>query len=126
VKNKLVTGGCGFIGSNVVRSAFKTARQMNLVNFDKLICAGNPSSLVDLESDSKHCFVAGNISETMLVSSEAAEFLFKPTDHNALELKHEIIRINKDLRIDWALAGVPALSAKDKHVKPFRNAGSLA
>ena len=44
----LVTGGCGFIGSNFVRYFLKKYPRDSLVNVDKLTYAGNLKNLIDL------------------------------------------------------------------------------
>ncbi len=49
MKNVLVTGGCGFIGSNFIRYLFEeTAFSGRVINVDKLTYAGNPASLEDV------------------------------------------------------------------------------
>ena len=44
----LITGGCGFIGSHVVRRFVKQYPQYLVINVDKLTYAGNPENLVDI------------------------------------------------------------------------------
>jgi dTDP-glucose 4,6-dehydratase len=52
MKNILVTGGCGFIGSNFIRYLLKREDfQGRIINVDQLTYAGNPESLADIESD---------------------------------------------------------------------------
>ena len=63
----LVTGGCGFIGSNLVRALCR--RDIPVVNLDKLTYAGNLESLADLEGDSRHTFVQGDICDRDLVQA---------------------------------------------------------
>ena len=46
----LITGGCGFIGSNFVRLACREIPDLELVNLDLLTYAGNPASLQDVEA----------------------------------------------------------------------------
>ncbi len=46
----LVTGGCGFIGSNFIRYLLSRDSTLSVVNFDALTYAGNPDNLVDVES----------------------------------------------------------------------------
>ncbi len=54
-KNILVTGGCGFIGSNFIRYIFnKTNYTGNIINIDKLTYAGNPKNLVDISKKYKN------------------------------------------------------------------------
>ncbi|MFO0852460.1 MAG: GDP-mannose 4,6-dehydratase [Gemmataceae bacterium] len=43
----LVTGGCGFIGSNFVRHLLATDPGVSVVNFDALTYAGNLANLKD-------------------------------------------------------------------------------
>lgn len=49
-KSILVTGGCGFIGTNFIRYLFEKVKYEGIViNLDKLTYAGNPQNLVDIE-----------------------------------------------------------------------------
>ncbi|MBA4391518.1 MAG: dTDP-glucose 4,6-dehydratase [Syntrophus sp. (in: bacteria)] len=58
----LITGGCGFIGSNFVRHMLAKYRY-NVVNLDKLTYAGNPENLQDVEKDNRYTFIRGDIAE---------------------------------------------------------------
>ena len=44
----LVTGGCGFIGSNFIRYILKSNPNYSVINVDKLTYAGNLENLSDL------------------------------------------------------------------------------
>lgn len=57
----LVTGGCGFIGSNFIKYMLDTYPDETIVNFDKLTYAGNPENLLDIENNPKYHFVKGDI-----------------------------------------------------------------
>jgi dTDP-glucose 4,6-dehydratase len=57
----LVTGGCGFIGSNFVRHLLGSDAEVNVVNLDALTYAGNLSNLADLEKHPRYTFVKGDI-----------------------------------------------------------------
>lgn len=59
----LVTGGCGFIGSNFIRHVLNDKKDIELVNLDSLTYAGNLENLADVENDSKYRFVKGSITD---------------------------------------------------------------
>jgi dTDP-glucose 4,6-dehydratase len=61
--NLLVTGGCGFIGSNLVRHLRQVRPDWKIVNLDKLTYAGNLENLKALEGDPKHVFVKADIND---------------------------------------------------------------
>ena len=59
----LVTGGCGFIGSNFIRAALATDPAIAVVNFDLLTYAGNLANLTDLAQHPRYRFVQGDITD---------------------------------------------------------------
>lgn len=63
----LVTGGCGFIGSNFIRHLLDTDSQVSVVNLDLLTYAGNASNLADLASSVRYRFIQGDIANRDLV-----------------------------------------------------------
>ncbi|MDX2084958.1 MAG: dTDP-glucose 4,6-dehydratase [Candidatus Melainabacteria bacterium] len=65
--NVLVTGGCGFIGSWLVRHLLSTYAQVSVINLDKLTYAGNPDNLADLANHPRYRFVQGDIRDQGLV-----------------------------------------------------------
>jgi dTDP-glucose 4,6-dehydratase len=67
-KTVLVTGGNGFIGTNLVRLLLGSG-QYRVVNLDALTYAANPHSLADLEGHPDYVFVKGNITDRPLVDS---------------------------------------------------------
>jgi dTDP-glucose 4,6-dehydratase len=72
--NILVTGGAGFIGSNLVNYLLGDAAQdlgisiNRVVTLDKLTYAGNPANLDEAGLDARHLLVEGDICDEMLVS----------------------------------------------------------
>ena len=60
--NLLVTGGCGFIGSNFIRRRLADGLD-TIVNLDALTYAGNRANLVELEAEPRYRFVEGRIED---------------------------------------------------------------
>ena len=73
--NLLVTGGCGFIGSNFIRQRLLEAGSpvARLVNLDLLTYAGNPANLAGVDTDPRYVFVKGDIGDETLVSRLLAD-----------------------------------------------------
>jgi dTDP-glucose 4,6-dehydratase len=63
----LVTGGCGFIGSNFVRQVLQTEPDVTVVNLDALTYAGNLANLADLASHPRYRFVRGDVTDRYVV-----------------------------------------------------------
>jgi dTDP-glucose 4,6-dehydratase len=61
MKNILVTGGLGFIGSNFIRLLLKSGEFDQVINFDKQTYAGNPENLQDLEKENSYHFIQADI-----------------------------------------------------------------
>jgi dTDP-glucose 4,6-dehydratase len=59
----LITGGCGFIGSNFVHHLLETDANIQVVNFDCLTYAGNLANLADLTGNPRYRFIKGDITD---------------------------------------------------------------
>jgi len=81
----LVTGGCGFIGSNLVKYLRRTRPDWTVVNLDKLTYAGNLETLADLEQDPRHIFVRGDIADRTLVEQLIRKHSIEAVMHLAAE-----------------------------------------
>jgi dTDP-glucose 4,6-dehydratase len=57
----LITGGCGFIGSEVLRVALEQGHEV--VNLDKLTYAGNTANVAELMGDPRYSFIHGDIAD---------------------------------------------------------------
>jgi dTDP-glucose 4,6-dehydratase len=65
----LVTGGCGFIGSNFIHYIIKKYPNYKIINLDLLTYAGNLENLKAIENNRNYKFVKGNIADKKLVDS---------------------------------------------------------
>ncbi|PJC46140.1 MAG: dTDP-glucose 4,6-dehydratase, partial [Candidatus Omnitrophica bacterium CG_4_9_14_0_2_um_filter_43_12] len=63
----LITGGCGFIGSNFIRYMLKKYPDYKITNLDKLTYAGNLENLKDVEKNKNYSFIKGDICDKTLV-----------------------------------------------------------
>jgi dTDP-glucose 4,6-dehydratase len=85
MKNVLVTGGAGFIGSNFVRYLLRVEPQVQIVNLDALTYAGSLENLKDLPDPRRHIFVQGDICDRPLVDRLLAEHHIDTIVHFAAE-----------------------------------------
>jgi len=68
----IITGGCGFIGSNFIRDQLDRYPDQSVVNIDKLTYAGNLENLTDVERDPRYRFERGDICDAEFVNSVIA------------------------------------------------------
>jgi len=81
----LVTGGCGFIGSNFIHLMRAERPQTPILNLDALTYAGNLENLSALEGDAGLGFVRGDIADAPLVGQLFAEHPITAVVHFAAE-----------------------------------------
>lgn len=84
-KNILITGGAGFIGSQVVRQFVNNYPEYTIVNYDKLTYAGNLENLRDVEKKANYHFVKGDILDVELVLTTIKNFNIDSIIHLAAE-----------------------------------------
>ncbi|MGH7285270.1 MAG: dTDP-glucose 4,6-dehydratase [Polyangiaceae bacterium] len=116
----LVTGGCGFIGTNVVRSWRKARPDWTLVNLDKLTYAANPENLADLERDSKYVFVRGDIGNEELVSHLLESQKIDAVVHMAAESHVDRSILGPGIFIESNVRGTQVLLDACKRAKTAR------
>ena len=73
MKTLLVTGGCGFIGSNFIRWQLETYPDVAIFNVDKLTYAGNLENLAGLEDDDRYQFLKGDICDREFIHEALAD-----------------------------------------------------
>jgi dTDP-glucose 4,6-dehydratase len=59
----LVTGGCGFIGSNFIRYMLNRDTGLQITNLDRLTYAGNPANLTDVAHNPRYRFELADIAD---------------------------------------------------------------
>ncbi len=67
----------------------------------------------------RQLWVPPGFAHGFLVTSEAAEFLYKTTDYYAPEHERSLLWNDPALGIEWPLEGTPTLSAKDRAARPL-------
>ena len=81
----LVTGGCGFIGSNFVRYLLSTYPGLRVANIDKLTYAGNPENLRDFAANPRYRFDHADIADRDRVEAILTEARPEAVVHLAAE-----------------------------------------
>ena len=73
MKSILITGGAGFIGSNLIEYLVNTYPEYKLVNIDSLTYAGNLKNLDSMKNVKNYSFIKGDICDRKLL-----EQIFQP------------------------------------------------
>lgn len=85
MKNILITGGAGFIGSNFISYFLEKNKDTLVINLDKLTYAGNTDNLKEVENHPRYKFIKGDICDKKLVSSIFLEYDIRGVIHFAAE-----------------------------------------
>jgi len=85
LKTILITGGCGFIGSNFVRLILGSLNACRIINIDNLTYAGNLANLSGFDDDPRYSFVRGDICDRELLDKLFAEEHIDTIVHFAAE-----------------------------------------
>jgi len=85
MKNILITGGAGFIGSHVVRRFVQQYHEYHIFNLDALTYAGNLENITDIENELNYTFVKGDISDEVFIAKLFQEHQFDGVIHLAAE-----------------------------------------
>lgn len=85
MKRILVTGGCGFIGSEFVCQQLATYGDLEIVNLDRLTYAGNLENLAVIANDCRYRFELGDIADRPFVDSVLVQSAFDAVVNFAAE-----------------------------------------
>lgn len=85
MKNILITGGAGFIGSHVVRLFVNKYPDYNIINLDSLTYAGNLENLIDIEKKDNYSFSKVDICDFDEVKQIFEKFEINSVIHLAAE-----------------------------------------
>ena len=121
MKNILVTGGAGFIGSNFVRIVLDEHIDHFVVNLDSLTYAGNIENLAGYMDNANHKFVKGDICDGELVANLIDTHNIDAIVNFAAESHVDRSLTNPGLFIDTNVTGTLTLlkAALDKDVERF-------
>ena len=117
----LVTGGCGFIGSNFVRYMLEAHSDYSVINFDKLTYAGNPENLEDVEDRPRYRFVKGDICDRRAVDKAIREHSVEVIINFAAETHVDRSIVGPSVFIQSNVVGTNVLleAAKEAGVRRF-------
>ncbi|WP_396172167.1 dTDP-glucose 4,6-dehydratase [Flavobacterium sp.] len=85
MKNILITGGAGFIGSHVVRRFVTNYPNYHIFNLDALTYAGNLENIADIENAPNYTFVKGDITDETFIANLFFKHQFDAVIHLAAE-----------------------------------------
>ncbi|HLA05028.1 MAG TPA: GDP-mannose 4,6-dehydratase, partial [Syntrophales bacterium] len=88
IKNLLITGGCGFIGSNFIHYLFRQPDfRGRIINVDKLTYAGNPQNLSDINDlySGRYVFIRADIRDAEQMREIFAGYSVDAVCHFAAE-----------------------------------------
>ena len=85
MKNILVTGGAGFIGSHLIRFLLNKYPENHIINMDVLTYAGNLENLKDIESKENYTFIKQDICDFKSVKQIFSQYKIDSVIHLAAE-----------------------------------------
>ncbi len=85
MKNILVTGGSGFIGTNFIKYVYDAYPDWHIFNLDVLTYAGNPLNHREIETDPRYTFIHGDILDADLLKDIFSRYMFNGVFHFAAE-----------------------------------------
>lgn len=98
----MVTGGCGFIGSNFIPYFIWRYPDYRIVNIDKLTYAADKNNLKEIENHTRYIFIHGDICDKELIASLFDKYRIEGVIHfaaeshvdNSIKQSYEFIQTN--------------------------------
>lgn len=129
MKNILVTGGAGFIGSNFIKHML-TTYEYHIINMDSLTYAGNLENLTDIENNPKYTFIKADIRDREALDKIFAEHHIDTVVNFAAESHVDRSIEDPELFLSTNILGTQALldtakkywkvNPEDKHCRLFK------
>ena len=131
LKNLLVTGGAGFIGSNFIQYILAQAPSCALIlNLDLLTYAGNLENLKEAENDPRYRFIRGDVRDAALVDRIFQEYDIDTVVHFAAESHVDRSIVDPQIFLTTNILGTQtlldaakkhwSLRPEDKHCREYR------
>lgn len=115
LRNILVTGGAGFIGSNFVHYMLGQYEGYRVVVYDKLTYAGNLDNLRTIENDPRYHFVKGDICDREAVDAVVETYAIDTIINFAAETHVDRSILNPDAFIQTSVYGTYVLLESARH-----------
>ena len=104
LKNMLITGSCGFIGSHFIKLMARKYKDLKLISLDKLTYAGDINNIEELTNNIQHTFIKGDICDKHLIERIFIEHNIDSVVHfaaeshvdNSIESPEEFLKTNID------------------------------
>lgn len=131
MKNVLVTGGAGFIGSNFIQYILRCQKDIScLVNLDLLTYAGNLENLKPVETDPRYHFAKGDVRDKEVVEKLFQAYDFDTVVHFAAESHVDRSIVEPEIFLTTNIIGTQTLldaarrhwnlNPKDRHSRAYR------
>ena len=108
----LVTGGAGFIGSNLVRWVLANEPRVRVINLDALTYAGDPENLADIAirhgaapGDGRYWFVRGDIRDRELVTAILSGSAPDDSSGELIPAPDAVLHLAAESHVDRSIAG---------------------
>jgi dTDP-glucose 4,6-dehydratase len=97
MKNILVTGGAGFIGSNFIPYFIENHPNYHIINLDLLTYAGDLINVSEVENNPRYTFVQGDICDRNFIEELYQKYQF-----------HDVIHFAAESHVDNSISGPEA------------------